>query len=105
VTVLYACPTCGDAKPTTGRCARCATPSRRVYNHRLWRGPGGCRDRTLAKAGGLCQWPGCEARATIADHFPIPLAAVLRHGLNPYDDANTRALCHKHSGEHDGGRQ
>jgi hypothetical protein len=75
-----------------------------IYADARWRGRGGCRDRTLQRANGRCQWPDCPEPATIADHFPISLADVLAHGLDPYDDTNTRALCHRHSGHHDGGR-
>ena len=76
----------------------------RIYRDARWRGPGGTRARTLARAGGQCQWPECWEQATIADHFPTTLAEVLAQGGDPFDDQNTRALCHRHSGMADGGR-
>jgi len=82
----------------------------RVYRDPRWRGPGGTRARTLDRAYGQCEYPiddwnrKCCEPATIADHWPTPLAQVLAQGGDPYDDANTRALCAHHSGKADGGR-
>jgi hypothetical protein len=76
----------------------------RVYADPRWRGRGGCRQRVLARAGGVCEWEGCRAPAMIADHSPLPLRDLLARGLDPYDDAHCRALCRHHSGVADGGR-
>ena len=53
--------------------------------HRAW------RDEVLRRAGGRCQWRGCVADATIADHIH-----ERRDGGSPLDPANGQALCHHH---------
>ena len=75
-----------------------------VYHDPRWRGPHGCRQRVIDNANGWCEIEDCGMPATIADHFPTPLAALLEQGRDPYDPAHCRALCAHHSGKADGGR-
>jgi hypothetical protein len=75
-----------------------------VYHDQRWRGVGGTRQRVIDHANGWCEIEGCGAPATIADHWPLPLRALLEQGLDPYDPARCRALCAHHSGKADGAR-
>lgn len=47
------------------------------------------RPIVLARAGGVCEWPGCDRPATTVDHI-IPLAHGGTHHL-----ANLRASCRR----------
>ena len=73
----------------------------RVYADARWKA---CRASVLRMANGYCQWPGCQAPATIADHWPLTLAVLLATNADPYNPAACRALCAHHSGKADGGR-
>lgn len=57
--------------------------------HRAW------RDAVIARAGGRCQWPGCDRSLRdgrlFADHI-----CELSDGGAPYDPANGQALCGAH---------
>jgi hypothetical protein len=75
-----------------------------IYHSLRWRGIGGTRQRVIDRANGWCEIEGCSAPATIADHWPMPLAGLLATGRDPYDPTTCRALCHHHSGKADGGR-
>ena len=51
------------------------------------------REVVIARAGGKCQWPGCERaeRRMFADHI-----RELKDGGAPFDPANGQCLCGRH---------
>ena len=93
------CANCDQDKKRRDNPRRMQKPQRWVYRDKRW---ATTRNIVLARADHACQL--CGAPATIADHHPYPLTELLRRGLDPFDYAWCRALCHQCSGHHDGPR-
>lgn len=71
---------------------RRGTPTERGYGraHRAFR-------RAVLHRDPTCTHPdGCAAPSVHADHYPLSLRELRALGVNPYDPARGRGLCHQH---------
>lgn len=101
------CSRCGQPVVRAGKCAKHYSQDDRARGTATERGYSskahqvGFRAEVLFKAFHRCQWPaGCDAKATIADHFPHTRRELMRIGLNPDDPQFGRALCKQHHDSH-----
>jgi 5-methylcytosine-specific restriction protein A len=79
---------------------KAAKPQAKYYNTARWRNE--TRPAVLERDP-VCTVCG-EQTSTIADHWPVPLTALVDQGHDPYDADHCRGVCHRCSGRHDGGR-
>jgi 5-methylcytosine-specific restriction endonuclease McrA len=74
---------------------------RECWNTNKWRR---IRLEVIARDGGQCVLCGSSERLT-ADHYPVPVIALLETGGDPFDADGCRTLCGSCSGCEDGKRQ
>lgn len=83
-----------------------------VYNTARWRGP--IRNEVIRRAGGRCEAVHSgvfgQVRCSVRDRLaggkaPLIIDHIDPYHADPFELSNLQALCHKHSGQKDGGRR
>jgi 5-methylcytosine-specific restriction protein A len=100
------CSRCGAAVVRSGLCKKHLGQSDRQRGSASARGydqkhRDHFRTPVLEAAGYVCQWhAGCDAEATVADHYPRPRKQLVADGDDPNDPQYGRALCGPHHSRH-----
>lgn len=99
------CTTCGAKATYRGKCSRHTKQGEKRRGSASQRGYDKAhaelfREPVLAAAGYVCQIEGCDAEATVADHWPLSRRELVAQGLNPNDPKHGRGLCTFHHGQH-----
>ncbi len=100
MTARRVCPTPGCPELTTGGrctgCARAADERRPTSTQRGYGRNPGHRNRfraTVLARDPICVIAGCQAPATVADHWPTSRRDLLAQGHDPDDPTRGRGLC------------
>jgi 5-methylcytosine-specific restriction protein A len=95
------CTRCGQPVVRSGKCQKHLDQYERRRGSATDRGYGRrhrdtFRPGVLAQNNGMCVWPECTARASVADHYPRTRRELVAAGLDPDDPRHGRPLCAPH---------
>jgi len=83
-----------------GRCTECRRKAEQRRGTAAQRGYGHDHRETfrlgVIARHPFCQYPGCTAPSTDADHYPLSRRELVAADLDPNDPQHGRGLCHSH---------